>query len=232
MNIQQVIHTLILSALFLGACQPAPSATAALTAPPVPTSTSTVPPPTPFPPVVYVGGHVPCFAGPNADQNIVSSLEIGESPEIQGQDSSGEYWIINRKDGKGYCWLESRYSTVVGSLDSIAVIMPTPTAIPPVPAAPKNPTSEVKCQISDWPYVVYIFLNWENLEGERGYRVYRDGNLLAELGQDEVHYTDSLTRDDGWGRNRSMLIPYQIEAFNETGTSEPAQVLVAFLCRL
>ena len=238
----KVFQLFTLSALLLGACQSAPTAAATLTPSPASTGTATLPPPTPTlaPPLAYVGGSVPCFAGPNVDRNIVSSVEIGDVPEILGRDSTGEYWIINRKDGNGYCWLESRYSTVVGSWDGIAVIAPTPTAAPPVPHAPHIVKWKAECRDQNWHLVagrrvgddrsVHAILDWDDVDGETGYRIYRRGELVAELEQGVTHYRGKI--EDFQMASHRGSAEYAIEAFNATGPSIRSKVLIVYSCKV
>jgi hypothetical protein len=52
----------------------------------------------------------------------------------------------------------------------------------------------------------------DNADNEEGYRVYRDGNLLATLGKNAKSYTDHPPYGGPY--------TYGVEAFNSTGVSD------------
>ena len=74
---------------------------------------------------------------------------------------------------------------------------------PDAPPPPSNPAaSNTSC--------MFILVTWSDIDGEEGYRVYRDGDLEADLAANTVEYRDAFV---GSGEQHS----YQIESYNRCG---------------
>jgi energy-coupling factor transporter ATP-binding protein EcfA2 len=92
--------------------------------------------------------------------------------------------------------------------------VPNQTTIEP-PEPPSGLNAEWSC--SEQEFVVS--LTWEDrADNELGYRVYRDGEWISELGPNETAYRD----------NPPIGGPYlyEVEAFNEAGSSERVPLMV------
>ncbi len=60
-----------------------------------------------------------------------------------------------------------------------------------------------------------IKIKWtDHADNELGYRIYRDGTVVAELGANSTEYTDIFSVVQG------QAIYYAVEAFNENGASK------------
>jgi hypothetical protein len=57
---------------------------------------------------------------------------------------------------------------------------------------------------------VLVVTRWQEVEGEKGYRVYRDGALIATLGAGAASYDDTSPDLKTYG--------YQVEAYNGYGS--------------
>lgn len=224
MNTRILFQTGWILCLFLAACNPAPTASAT----PQAAATSTLPPVTPTPsptlvPIAYVGGSVPCYSGPEKYE-IVTTVEITDDIQILGKDDTGEFWIVTKAGRDEQCWLESRFVTAEGELASLPVLVPTPTPIPPIPAPPQNIAWEVYCG-KVWTERTVNF-TWDDTEYESGYRIYEEGNLVAELPGDVTSHNLTIytTKKD------AASVVYGIEAFNEMGTSERVNTVITYNC--
>ena len=208
---------LILISLLAG-CQTLPQVQATGTPPiePTMTVTATILPTATLHPVAHVGGSVPCFAGPQVDENIVGTLEISYSPEIEGADESGQFWAIRREDGS-HCWVEAAYVTASSDPGPVGVVMPTPTQRPPKPPAPKNAKIEYKCFMKKFPNHVDATLSWDKTEWAEGYRIYRGLKILAELDASETQFVTTIERR--FFSSGSGVATYTIEAYNSSGWS-------------
>ena len=69
---------------------------------------------------------------------------------------------------------------------------------------PTGPAGGVGCS------AVLGVTRWQDVEGETGYRVYRDGALIATLGADAASYDDASPDLETYG--------YQVEAYNGYGS--------------
>jgi hypothetical protein len=78
---------------------------------------------------------------------------------------------------------------------------------------PAAPTLSLNNQVCDATQYV-VRLSWKDVEGETGYRVYRDGMLIATLGANTTVYDDSSPDYNGHD--------YRVEAFNAAGAASSA----------
>lgn len=189
-------------------------------------------PPTPAPPVLMVGGDVPCYSGPGVDYAVTATIVIGNRAEVVGLDEGGEFWIIRPPAGDGQCWVERRYATLIGKVEDVPTLMPAslPTKPAATPAAPKGFYGSAICIFSQGQEHqdaaeanrIHVQLNWTDVTGEAGYQIYKDGALLAELQANMVRY------DDWFVLSRSIpgQYTYAIEAFNAHGSSARVEVRI------
>jgi hypothetical protein len=90
------------------------------------------------------------------------------------------------------------------------------TTVAPPPASPPAPgklsVSTKSCTASEY----IVTLQWGNVKGEQGYRVYRDDKLIDTLPADSTVYDDASPDYNHHS--------YRVEAFNGAGASStPAQ---------
>ncbi|MFP4202482.1 MAG: fibronectin type III domain-containing protein, partial [Candidatus Acetothermia bacterium] len=106
-------------------------------------------------------------------------------------------------DNTNYTYRVAAYNEAGESSASEDIDVTTPVD---VPARPGNFTSEVLSPTE-------VELTWEdNSEDEEGFRIYRDGEEIAELDPDTTSYTDT-------GLSGSKSYSYEVAAFNEAGES-------------
>jgi hypothetical protein len=96
------------------------------------------PPSVSGPPMVSVSQNTNCRAGPSVAYDHRYDMLVGKTAEVVGRSADGEYWVINRPDGRGQCWLWDEYATVTGDTSKIPVMTPpaTPTPKPNITIAP------------------------------------------------------------------------------------------------
>jgi Zn-dependent metalloprotease len=99
---------------------------------------------------------------------------------------------------------------------SCATPTPPPTNTPVPPSPPAAPTglaaSTSVCSAADYA----VTLTWkDNAGNENGYRIYRDGNLIATVGANETMYVDHPPYSGPHN--------YYVQAFNNAGTSNSNQ---------
>lgn len=118
--------------------------------------------------------------------------------EMTAPEKFGEYHAIWR--------LQNKASSALGTFD-IGLTVGNVSA--KVPARPENLTYTFECTVGG----VSITLSWRDAaNNEDGYRVYRDGNQVKELGGGATSYTDGAPRIAGY-------YTYTIMAFNTAGES-------------
>jgi hypothetical protein len=208
-----------------GLAEPTSTATAvpSSTAIPVPSPTFTS---TPVPPpMLSVSAQVPCRTGPGDLYDLAVNLQAGEKAEVVGKAES--FWIVKPAVG-AVCWVADQQVNIDGEVSALPIVEPPPTPIPAPPAAPDHfkLLSQI-CSIdhSTKPimYVNQLRLTWKDMSNnEDGFRVYRDGDLVAEVAANETNVIDVVSR-----RNKRVYT-YYVTAYNEIGESKSS--VEAFSC--
>ena len=192
-----------------------------------PTSTSSVP-------MVTVSVNTNCRTGPGVVYELVGGLLVGEQAVVVGKYSAGNYWIINKPNSSGTCWLWGQYATVTGNTAGLPeytppptptpTITPTPTftPTPPPPNAPATFTANKICTPAGPMFNYQFVLLWDDsANNEDGYRVYFNGALLVSLP------ANSTTHPHVIGPMApGVSFTYEVEAFNATGASAKKSVTV------
>ena len=146
-----------------------------------------------------------CRSGPNTVYPAVEIGQTGEQAEIQGiSDPPGWYYLL-LPDGYTRCFVAGSNGDITGSVAGLPVI-----PAPPLPTPPPAPVLNVSNQTcTAFQYIVR--LSWKDVESETGYRVYRDGTLIATLGADTSTYDDISPTYSSHS--------YQVEAYNAHGAA-------------
>jgi len=210
--------------------------TATLTGIPQATDTPTITlTPTTSVPMVSVSQSTNCRSGPGVQYDQVGALGAGQSAQLVGKYTAGNYWIIDIPGGSGTCWLWGQYATTSGNTGSLPEMVPPPTptptftATPSIPTGPKHFGSSVTCSVaSAFLFNVHVSLTWQDLAtNEDGYYVYHGGTLLATLPANSTSYADDTTLA------RIYKIPgpppsitYKLQAFNSQGNSDMRELTV------
>lgn len=103
-----------------------PTVTPTETLTPTPVFTST-----PVVPLISVSVATNCRVGPGRIYDRVGALLVGQTSEVIGRNSLGNYWFIrNPNRTTDFCWLWGEYATVSGNTAALAVYTPPPTPTP------------------------------------------------------------------------------------------------------
>jgi hypothetical protein len=142
---------------------------------------------------------------------VVTSFLTGQELQIDGRNEDNT-WFWLHMPGGGHCWASVATGVAHGPFASAAVILPplppvaTTEAAPGPPSAPgKLKVQELQCDASKY----IVRLSWLDVSGEDGYRVYRDGALMATNSADGTSYDDALPDYNPHS--------YRVEAFNGSG---------------
>jgi hypothetical protein len=197
-----------------------PSATAtaipSATETPLPTATpSPLPLPTPTPtPLntaqVKPGSNAYCRKGPGIHYDAVTYLQAGSTYQVVGRDSLNTWWQIQFTP-EVRCWEGDPASILEGPVE-LAPLVPAP----PLPAAPSFFTNKSHCD----PVLntMTVWLSWRAASGASGYRIYRNGELIAELEVRTTSFTELAPR--------FVNLNYRLEAFNEYGVSPDSLTII------
>lgn len=145
-----------------------PTPTVAFTATPTPTITSSPPPAVPM---ATANLDANCRTGPGPIYNISSYLLTGQSARITGRNVENTWWVIERVDGNGICWIWGEVVTVNGDTSAVLVVAapptPTPTVTeipppqPPIAPIPLSPNGSFACKST-------VVLKWEPVTHPNG----------------------------------------------------------------
>lgn len=184
---------------------------------PLPTATQPIKTPTFAQPVISVGDVVNCRKGPGTSYERITQIKPGESVNIVGF-FPPNYWVVASKEGD--CWLSGEFATPAGSFAAVPTITAPPT---PQGGAPKAATFPK----SGWTFYCYggqadITLSWnDNANNESGYRVLRNGEVIANLPANSTYFAESISLLSG------QSAAYQIQAYNGAGEANSSTANIA-----
>jgi hypothetical protein len=191
-----------------------------------PTSTPTIGPtgtitPTFSVPMLKVLEQTNCRTGPGQDYEVVYTYLPFKELQIIGNYPQENYWLIKSPESpKGVCWLWGEYVEVSGSYWVVSSVTPPPTATIP---APKAPSVSWDYYCSSATGKIDVTLKWSDIaDNETGYRVIRNGQVVAELPADSTSFTESI--DLVAGEKTS----YQVEVYNSSGAMRSSPI--SFTC--
>jgi hypothetical protein len=195
---------------------------------PIPSSTSTSDPnaptatitPTFSTPFLTVLEQTNCRTGPGQGYEVVFTYLPNKKLPILGRYDVENYWLVKSDESPtGQCWLWGEYVEVAGSYWVVPSVTPPPTATlaPPVEASIQK--WEFFC--SNATSTMQITIKWtDQSNNELGYRVLRNGQVIAELPANSNSYSESITMFAG---DNAV---YQIEVYNITGSVLSSEISV------
>ncbi len=180
--------------------------------------------PTPSVPTASVSQNTNCRTGPGTEYDLIGALLIGQTAEVIGKNTPSSYWVIKTPGGSGFCWLWGQFATVSGNTTNLPEYPVPATPTPSLPAAPKEFKVQISCNMVNNPFIhneVKIKLSWVDVaNNEQGYKIYRDGSLLATLGANETSFSDTTSLAAIWLiGDPPPSVTYGVEAFNGAGKS-------------
>lgn len=139
----------------------------------------------------------------------------GQTAPLEGRLAENTWFRIPTPGGFGHCWVSASTVATSGDLSQVPIVeapplaSPTPTVPPYPPVAPSGLTiTKRECTSS----VYMLTLVWrDNATNETGYRVYRDGALIATRPADATGFQDFPP----YGGPHT----YGVEAYNSAGAS-------------
>jgi len=152
-----------------------------------------------------------CRTGPGEEYDVVVTYLTGKELEIAGRYDPGNFWLVKSNESPtGTCWLWGDFVDVTGSYSAVPSVTPPPTA---TSAPPRGPG------ILEWNFscsdgAITFTVNWaDNSKDETGYRIFRNGEQLAELPADSTTYTDV------YNVSADQSVEYYVQVYSPTGSA-------------
>ena len=177
--------------------------------------------------------HTPSFCrrGPSVQYGTATGFEPGTVLQVDGRSAIEPRWLwVLIPDTTAHCWISESVVDVNRPTDGLPAIAPpplptvtdTPTMEPPPepPPAPTAPTAPSGLAFTNQVCGggLMISLSWnDNANNESGYRVYRDGVLVATLSANSTSYSEVAP-------NKASGTNYYVEAYNAQGASSSSMV--------
>lgn len=154
-----------------------------------------------------------CRIGPNANYNVVDQISSGMELSVIGRNEENTWWEVVNATGRE-CWVIAENATT--NTDFITAV--SVDDAPPLPGVPQNffVVNQI-CQPG--PKKFTVSFTWASGGGETAFRLYRNGERIAEVKASRLDY-----RDINAPLNKN--ISYELEAVNENGTSDKAVQIV------
>jgi hypothetical protein len=139
-------------------------------------------------PVITFNESTNCRSGPGQNYEILYTFLAGGSTEIVGAYPQDGYWVVKLPDSSDTCWAWGGYATTTGSYWTVPSTTPPATGTAVAPDAPTGLSVYYSCDASGQ---ITVNLKWkDNSNGEEGYRVLRDGEVIMDLPPNSTSYTD------------------------------------------
>jgi len=144
-----------------------------------------------------------CRKGPGTSYDAITFLQTGSAYNVTGRISLNTWWQV-QAPGNVSCWVGDATVTKQGPVEQVAIVQ--------VPALPGVPADFVNSYVCDTVLkTLGVSFNWAAAADVTGYYLYRNGDLLIQLGPDLTSYHDAAPL--------GMDLVYELEAFNNYGVA-------------
>lgn len=145
-----------------------------------------------------------CRKGPGTSYDAITFLSVGTFYRVIGRNSLNTWWLVQAAADVN-CWMGDPTAVFQGSLEQVPLVL-----VPPLPPRPSSFVASYAC--SPELRSLLVVLDWTSVPGAIGYRIYRNGSLIIELGSNVKAYRDNSSP-------LGVELVYELEAFNEYGVS-------------
>ncbi len=177
-------------------------------------------------PLLYINDNTQCRTGTSSNFQAVAALSRGITVELVGKDTSQSAWLIHAPNNAGTCWVLAGDGSPSGDYESLPEVTPQPSTQKP-PGMPAFVGWPWFCTYSDGVmYKATVNLSWiDPAHDANGFRVYRQGALIADLPATTTSVIDTIDVVIGTD------LPYSIEAYNDAGMSPQRTITIQSICK-
>jgi len=210
LTIQAILTPSLISATSPSLITKTPSILATGT-PSVAGSATTTVTPTYSVPILTVNESTNCRTGPGEEYEVIFTYLEGRELEIVGRYDPGNFWLVKSNESpSGTCWLWGQFVELTGSYWAVSSVTPPATVTSAPPRAAGLINYEFFCSVE----VMTITIIWaDNAEDETGYRMLRNGQVVAELPANSSTYTESTPLPSG------QSAEYYIQVYSANGSA-------------
>jgi len=167
-----------------------------------------------------------CRTGPGTQYEQIDALLVGQPAKVVGKNTSTSYWIIEKPNGSGTCWLWGQYATVSGNTSSLTeyAIPATPTTIPTAVAAiTELQAINISCSQEENNQIgIHALLLWRNNSNDvSGIRIYNvsQATMLELLLPNTTNFEFFEFTEDG-------TVIMGVQPFNSNGPIDQFEITV------
>ena len=162
-------------------------------------------------PMLTVREQTNCRTGPGQDYEVLFTYLPGKELEILGRYEQDNYWLVKSTESPtGECWLWGEFVEVTGSFWAVSSVTPPATSTQAPPQAPSIVEWRFDCSSG----LLMFTVSWiDRAVDESGYRVFRNGEAVAELPANSSSYVDTF--DFTAGEN----VDYYLQVYSPFGSA-------------
>lgn len=192
---------------------PEVSALTSSTAEPAPTTEST---PTFSQPFASFEDVTNCRTGPGVNYEKITQIQPGFAVQIVGF-YPPNYWVVSTD--AGLCWVAGEFVTPSGSYASVPTVTLPPTATGEAPQNVSLQKWDIACNFAT--NEAEIIIRWADLDGESGYRIVRNDEMIAELPANTAEFKETINLVAG------QSVGYYIIAYNAIGANQSKTITLS-----
>jgi hypothetical protein len=142
---------------------------------------------------------------------VIVTYAAGREVEIVGRYDPGNFWLVKSTESpSGTCWLWGEFVDVTGSYWAVSSVTPPATATGAPPRAPVIDEWRFFCEGGNLSFTV----TWrDEATDETGYRIFRNGEAIAELP------ANSTTHTDLYDVESDESVEYYVQVYSPAGTA-------------
>jgi hypothetical protein len=173
---------------------------------------------TPSVPLFTFDQNANCRRGPGTAYGVATSYNQGTQLQADGRNEDSTWLRLLMPNSTATCWVSLAIGTLLVSPDTLPLVSypPPPTATTSAPQLGTPPQFQISERMCS-PNGYKLRLTWASQsDGKTGYRLYRNGSLLATLGANATTYEDLPPFGGPY--------TYALESYNANSVSPRAQV--------
>ena len=156
-----------------------------------------------------------CRQGPGVNYERITQIQPSDQVKIVGF-FAPNYWIVSTDSGE--CWVAGEFVTPSGSYSAVPTVNTIPTLTTSQLDNVTIKSYDYDCDFQNNQATVNI--SWADRDGESGYRVVRNDEVVAELGANVTQYTETVTLLSGQSAS------YKIVAFTASATQSSSTITI------